>query len=78
MIVSGVVIETLPGSADVVAARLRAVAQIAVEGSDGDCRLAAIWEGESGEALERFAEDLLAGDEQILGVFPVYVGEDEE
>ena len=78
MIVSGVVIETLPGNADSVVARLREAAQIAGEGSDGDRRIAAVWEGESGQELERFAEDLLASDEQILGVFPVYVGEDDE
>ena len=78
MIIAGVVIETLPDCAPAVGRDLQAEPRIKVEGNDGDRRLAAVWEGQDGEALEAFAERLIAGHKQVLGVFPVYVGEDEE
>jgi nitrate reductase NapAB chaperone NapD len=76
MIVAGVVIRTLPGSTARVEGRLGRFQGLRVQGSDGEGRLAAVWEGESGRALESFAEELLAADEEVLGVFPVYVGEE--
>lgn len=75
MIVAGVVIETQPGRAGAVAARLGAVPGLDLQGDDGDRRLAGVWRGPSGEALEEMAEALVAGDEEILGIFPTFAGE---
>lgn len=75
MIVAGVVIETQPGRAAAVAARLGDVPGLEVRGDDGDRRLAGVWSARSGEALEELAEALVAGDEEILGVFPTFAGE---
>jgi hypothetical protein len=78
VIVAGIVIETLPGGAAAVAARLAAIDGLAIRGSDGDRRLAAVWTTTSGQALERAAEGLLRADEAIVGIFPTYVGETED
>ena len=75
MIVAGVVIETQPGRAAAVADRLGAVPGLALHGDDGDHRLAAVWCAATGKALEGLAEALVAGDEEILGVFPTFAGE---
>ncbi|HYG67401.1 MAG TPA: hypothetical protein VD838_07065 [Anaeromyxobacteraceae bacterium] len=78
MIVAGVVIETMPGEAARVAASLGAVDGLELQGSDGDRRLAGVWTGADGAALQRAAERLLASDPGILGVFPTFVGDDAE
>jgi hypothetical protein len=77
MIVAGVIIETLPGSEPAVAARLARIEGLQLKGGDGDRRIAAVWTGETGEALEGLAEELLASEEAIVGVFPTFVGDDE-
>ncbi len=74
--IAGVVIETTPGAQSKVAARLLRVPGLSLCGGDGDHRIAAVVETESGAALEALAERLLAGDEEILGVFPTFVGVD--
>lgn len=76
--VAGVVIVTAPGAEPRVAARLLHEAGLTVTGGDGESRLAAVWEAADGHALEARAEDLLARDPEILGIFPTFVGEDEE
>ncbi len=76
-VVAGVVIETAPGAAARVAARLARAPGVTLQGGDGDCRLAITWEAEDGAALERAAERLLAEDQEVLGVFPTFVGTDE-
>jgi len=76
MIVAGVVIETVPGRAAEVAARLAAAARVRLEGGDGARRLAAVVRAEDGDQLESWAQDLVRADEAVLGVFPTFVGED--
>lgn len=76
--VAGVVIVTAPGAEPRVAARLLHEAGLTVTGGDGESRLAAVWEAADGQTLEARAEDLLARDPEILGIFPTFVGEDEE
>jgi hypothetical protein len=76
--VAGVVIVTAPGAGSRVACRLTGVYGLTLAGGDGDSRLAAVWEASDGRALEVLAESLLARDPEILGVFPTFVGSDED
>jgi hypothetical protein len=78
MIVAGIVIETVPGAAARVAARLVTRDDVEVTGGDGDSRIAVVCEAVDGAALESFAEALVASDEEILGVFPTFVGDDRD
>lgn len=78
MIVAGAVIETVPGAAPRVAARLLALPGLALAGGDGDRRLAVVWTADDARALEAAAERLVASDEEVLGVYPTYAGEGDE
>jgi hypothetical protein len=80
MIVAGVVIETAPGAAPRVAARLlkERAGGLELQGGDGDRRLAAVFTGADGRALEALAERLVAQDAEVLGVFPTYVADERE
>jgi hypothetical protein len=78
MIVAGVVIETAPGAAARVAARLRGEPGLELQGGDGDGRLAAVLTAADGSALEAFAERLVRDNGEVLGVFPTFVGDDAE
>jgi hypothetical protein len=77
MIVAGAVIETVPGAAPRVAARLLAEPGLELQGGDGDRRLAVVITGADGGALEKMAERLVAADREVLGVFPTFVAEDD-
>ncbi|WP_242345827.1 hypothetical protein [Anaeromyxobacter terrae] len=72
-VVAGVVIETVPGAAPRVAARLLHEPGLVLQGGDGDRRLAAVFTGAEGAALEALAERLVRSHEDVLGVFPTYV-----
>jgi hypothetical protein len=76
MIVAGVVIETAPGAAARVAARLAREPGLEVRGGDGDRRLAAVLTAADGRALAALAERLVRDDAEVLGVFPTFVGDD--
>jgi nitrate reductase NapAB chaperone NapD len=78
VIIAGVVIETMPGEAGPVAARLARIEGLTIHGGDGDRRLAAVWSAQSGEVFEHEAEQLLRADESIVGIFPTFVGLDDE
>jgi hypothetical protein len=77
MVIAGVLIETAPGAEPRVAARLLRVPGITLHGGDGRHRIAAVVEAESGAALEQITQGLLDGDEEILGVFPTFVGSED-
>lgn len=77
MIVAGVVIETVPGAAPRVAARLLKEAGLELHGGDGDRRLAAVFTAPSGADLEAFAERIVRDDAEVLGVFPTYVADED-
>ncbi len=77
VLIAGLVVHTVPAAAARVAARLRTETGLEVQGDDGDRRLATVLESESAEALERRIDELLAADEEIVGIFPTYVGEDD-
>jgi hypothetical protein len=76
-IVAGVVIETAPGAAPRVAARLLAERGLELHGGDGDRRLAAVFTGDAC-ALEALAERLVREDAEVLGVFPTYVADEPD
>jgi hypothetical protein len=78
VIVAGVVIETLPGRAPCVAERIGGSRGLRLAGGDGDRHLAAVIEAGDGRTLEAWAEELLRSDDEIVGVFPTYVGDDAE
>lgn len=78
MVIAGLVIETVPGSAPRVAARLALIEELVVHGGDGDRRIAAVWSAADGESLDGMAGELLRGDGEIVGVFPTFVGDDQE
>ena len=78
MIVAGVVIETVPGAAPRVAARLLHEPGLNLQGGDGDRRLAAVFTGPAGGALEALAERLVHAFPEVIGVFPTYVADDPE
>ena len=77
-VVAGVVIETRPGQGPFVACRLEHEPGLEIVGGDGDRRLAVVWTAGSGKALEAAAERLLERDEEIIGIFPTFVGRDDE
>ena len=74
MIVAGALVHTTPGAAHRVAARLGHVPGVEIAGTDEDARVAVVWSGPTGEALEAAAEALVRGDDEILGVYPTFVG----
>jgi nitrate reductase NapAB chaperone NapD len=78
MIIAGVLIQTLPGQAGVVSARLGCVDGLVVHGMDGDARVAAVWSAADADDLSRQAESLIKGDPQVVGVFPTFVGQATE
>ena len=77
-VVAGVLLVTAPGAAPRVAARLAAEPGLTLVGGDGDARVAAVWEASDGAALETLGERLLAADPELLGVYPTFVGRDED
>ncbi len=77
-IVAGVVIETLPGRALAVSQRLGSVDGLDLVGGDEDRKIAAVWTAPSGRELLRAVEELVRGDEDVLGVFPTFIGCDDE
>lgn len=72
--VAGVVIVTAPGASTRVACRLTGRRGLTLAGGDGHSRLAGVWEAEDGRSLEALAEQLVADDPEVLGVFPTFVG----
>jgi len=77
VVIAGVLIETVPGAEPRVAARLLSVMGITLHGGDGHRRIAAVIEAPSGETLELISQRLLASDEEILGIFPTFVGSED-
>ncbi len=77
-VVAGVVIETLPGRAPRAAARLAKIDGLELVGGDGDRRLAGVWSTASGKLLLESVEQLIQEDEELVGVFPTFVGRADE
>ena len=77
-VVAGVVIETRPGQGPFVACWLENEPGLEIVGGDGDRRLAVVWSAESGKALEAAAEQLFEREGEIIGIFPTFIGRDDE
>jgi hypothetical protein len=75
--IAGVVFVTAPGAGPRVAERLAQEPGLTIAGNDGDSRVAAVWEGTDGAALEALSEGLLARDADVVGVFPTFVAREE-
>jgi nitrate reductase NapAB chaperone NapD len=71
------VIQTIPGRQADVIARLVDVPGLQIKGGDGHDRIAAVWSAESAHSLEEIVESLVELDEDVVGVYPTFVGEDE-
>jgi nitrate reductase NapAB chaperone NapD len=78
MIIAGVVIETVPGRQAAVAERLEGVPGLTIKGGDGQNRIAAVWTAPNAQSLEEAVEGLMDLDEEVVGVFPTFVGDDTE
>jgi hypothetical protein len=78
MVVAGVVFETASGAGPRVAARLAREPGVELAGGDGRCRIAAVCQARDGAELEALARRLLSEDQEILGIYPTFVGRDEE
>ena len=78
MVVAGLVIETVPTRAEPVARRLARHYGFTIQGMAEDRRVAAVWKGASGEELEATSARIVAEEEDVLGIFPTFVGQDEE
>ncbi len=76
-LVAGAVVETLPGQAPAVAARLAGEPGLSLAGGDGRRLIAVVCEAADGEALEALSQRLLAEHPEVLGVYPTFVGDDE-
>jgi hypothetical protein len=77
-LVAGVVLQTVAGAGPRVAARLAREPGVTLAGGDGDARVALVWEAADGATLDALAEALLARAPESLGVYPTFVGNDEE
>lgn len=77
MIIAGVIIETLPGRAAGVSARLVSVPGLTLHGGDGDSRIAAVWNAGTAQSLEEVVGSLVELDEDVVGVYPTFVAEDQ-
>jgi hypothetical protein len=76
--VAGVLFLTAPGAGPRVAARLAREPGLTLARGDGESRVAGVWEAPDGATLEALAERLLAEEPDLLGVFPTFVGQQEE
>ncbi len=76
MVISGVVIETLPGRVSAVAERLASVDGLEITADDGNSRLAAVWRASDASRLEKEAERLVRAESDILGIYPTFVGKE--
>ncbi|HTP26564.1 MAG TPA: hypothetical protein VMK12_13045 [Anaeromyxobacteraceae bacterium] len=77
-VIAGLVIETLEGAAPRVAARLLHLADLEIQGGDGDHRLAAVWTAPDSRSLAETVQRLIAADPEVLGIFPTFVADDSE
>lgn len=78
MIVTGVVIQTVPGRQAEVSSRLLDVPGLQLKGGNGEDKIAAVWSAETAQSLEEIVESLLDLDEDVLGVYPTFVAEDTD
>lgn len=76
MVISGVIVETISGRVGAVASRLVQVDGIEINGTDGVQRLSTIWKSRDGVTMKKLAEALLKADQEILGIYPTFIGKE--
>ena len=76
MMISGVIVQTIPGRVAAVASRLVQVDGIEINGTDGVQRLSSVWKARDGATMEKLAETLLKADQEILGIYPTFIGKE--
>lgn len=77
-VIVGAVVETTPGAAPEVACRIGDQDGLEIVGGDGDRRLAVVWCSDAPKQLEKRMLRLVRTDDNILGIYPTFVGQDEE
>ncbi|MGQ9494793.1 MAG: hypothetical protein ACUVRY_00795 [Thermoanaerobaculaceae bacterium] len=78
MVIAGVLIKTLPGAAPKVALQLARESFLQLLGGDGNEKIAAVVQRETGAELEAWASELVETNHSVIGVFPTYVAQDEQ
>lgn len=73
--IAGVVLVTRPGAGPRVAARLASAPGLTLAGGDGNARVGVVCEAAGATALELLGARLLAGDPDLVGLHPTFVGE---
>jgi hypothetical protein len=77
MLVAKLVVETLPGKANLVAEHMGHIRGMGPPSAHGDCRVTAVWRVPDGDTLEGLSEVLQALNPEIVHVSPTPVGEEE-
>ena len=78
MIVAGIIIQTAEGRQADVISRLSGVPGLSLKGGDGRDRIAAVWSAETAQSLEEAVGSLVDLDEDVVGIYPTFVGEDTD
>jgi len=77
MLVASIRVETRPGAARAVAARMEGVKGMGPVATEGDHCVTAMWRVPEGEEPESLSEVLQAMNPEILEVFPTVLGPDD-
>ncbi|GEM_PF-2840071 len=77
-LIVGLVIEAVPGKMAHLSVELAAIEDFEIVGSDGDHRLAGVWCAQSGKVLEETLERMLEERDDIIGIYPTFVGIDQD
>lgn len=76
--VVGVLIETVPGAEPRVAARLLRLPWVALQGGDGDHRIAAVLEAPGRRSIQDLADQLVALEREVLAVQATFAGSEAD
>ena len=77
MLVARIVVETLPGKANLVAERMGHITGMASPSAEGDHRVTATWKVPDGDTQEGLSEVLQAFNPEIVHVYPTFVGQED-
>jgi hypothetical protein len=77
MLVAKIVVETLPGKADLVAEHMGHITGMALLSAEGDHRVTATWKVPDDDTLEGLSEVLQALNPEIVHVYPTFVGQED-
>lgn len=77
MLVARIVVETLPGKADLVAEQMGHITGMASLSAEGDHCVTATWKVPDGDTLEGLSEVLQALNPDIVHVYPTFVGQED-